>query len=110
MPATAVAIPMGSVSAMKMTTAEQELIEACKELQWRDREDAVDRLLSTLSWWLDTKDENSAALVVSGLKAEIHVSRESTRRLEKVMLATASTSVDDLIKRWDEMEAMAAYG
>jgi hypothetical protein len=82
---------------------EKELVSACLDMRWRDRQDGMERLLVALSWWLDTKGENPAALVISGIKNDFEFNRHATQALEHALNTTDSADLTELLLEWDRL-------
>lgn len=101
--ATLVVMLLRSVSVAEKVSAEKELISACLDMRWREKQDGMERLLMCLSWWLDTKGENPAALVISGVKNDFAFNRHALEALEHVLSHTDSAEVGDLLKEWDRL-------
>lgn len=88
---------------MTIEDVEKELKDACADLAWRNKKDALDRLLSVLSWWLDVKGEHPAALTVSAFRNEVDIETQAASVLEGILAETDSISVEDLLATWKKM-------
>ena len=91
---------------MPKIDVQTELISACSEMQWREWQDGMERLLSVLSWWLDTKGENPAALTISGVKNDFEFGNHAVAALEHVLSHTDTVGVEDLLKEWDRLKKL----
>lgn len=86
--------------------AHKSLVASAEELRWRERQDGMERLLSALSWWLDTQGENSASMTIAGIQREFEFNREATSVLDHVLSSTDSASAEDLLERWTDLEKL----
>ena len=84
--------------------AEKGLVSACEDLRWRDRQDGMERMLCALSWWLDTKEQNSASLTIAGVQREFEFNREATSVLEHILKETDAISAEDLLEQWGKLK------
>lgn len=85
---------------------EKELKEACQDMSWRDKQEGMERLLSTLSWWLEAKGALPESLTISAIRNEFMFNNESTNALEHVLEETDCVSVSDLLERWTKLEKL----
>jgi len=83
---------------------EKEFIGACLDMQWRDPQEGMERLLGALSWWLDTKGENPAALAISALRNDFEFNTSAAKALEHVFQSTDRVSVEDLLEEWTRLQ------
>ena len=85
---------------------ERELTEACADMSWRNKQEGMERLLSTLGWWLEAKGAVTEALTISALRNEFRFNNESTNALEHLLSETDCVSVSDLLDRWAKLEKL----
>ena len=90
----------------RLTEAENELVGACQDLAWRDRQEGLERLLTNLMWWLDEKGAVTESLTIAGLRNEFQFNNSSSAALEHLLQETDCISVTDLLKRWSELEKL----
>lgn len=79
------------------------IIQDCIDLRWRDQQSGMERLLASLSWWLDTQGETIAAISVSNVARELESSRDSAALLDHLLDETDCLSVDEIISEWKKM-------
>ena len=89
---------------MKKDKVEQELIDACSDLSWRDKQDGIERLFSCLSWWLDVNGQHTAATTISGVATEFKFNRDATDVLDHILEQTDCISAEDLLERWKSLQ------
>ena len=103
------AAPLGSVDLKRTQTLEEEvesqLVNACLDLRWMERREALERLLHALSWWLDVRGHPVAALTASGVERDLSLHASAEKDLEKIFEHTDTIDVEDLLGTWDEMTA-----
>jgi len=94
----------GESASMKKDKVAQELIDACSDLGWRDRQDGIERLFSCLSWWLDVNGQHTAATTISGVATEFKFNRDSTDVLDHILEQTECISAEELLEQWKNLQ------
>jgi len=83
-----------------LTEDEKSLISACADIRWRDKQDGMERLLTALAWWLESKQALPESLVINGLRNEFEFNNSSTDALEHLLEETDCVTVTDLLEQW----------
>lgn len=85
---------------------EKDLKDACAEMSWRNKQEGMERVLSALCWWLESKGATPESLTISAIRNEFMFNNESTDALEHVLNETDCVSVSDLLERWAKLEKL----
>jgi hypothetical protein len=83
---------------------ERDLIEACNDMRWREKQEGMHRLLTSLAWWLDAKGHLPESLTINGLRNDFEANTTSADALEHLLSETDCVSVTDLLKQWAKLD------